>query len=385
MRTLPRPLQLLPALALLASCARGASEASDVVRTDSAGVRIISSGAADTVLPWRFERIDVLRDSAGEPWLFTNVAPGMVITDRAGRTYVLTSDRTIVRFGRTGRQERTIGRRGSGPGEMELPTSIGAQGDSIFALDRLRETLVRWDPALAPIAPLPLVGALAGVDRLAFRSGGLWWNKREFAAGSYTLTLHGDTLGAPPLHRVVQPSTSPVRLCNGGISLPPFFAPSISWAAAGPRILVNAEPGYVLWLHEGSRVIASVRRPLTPRAPVAEDAEKELPDGFRVQFGSASAPCVLSASDAFAQAGAAPLLPLVRDLQLLSDGTMWVQRSLRGERPFVLDVFASDGAYAGTVRGMRLPVGLLPNGELLVPADDEDSGGLVIARTRVQR
>lgn len=370
-------------LLAVAACNRAAPDAGDVVRTDSAGVRIVTSGAADRELPWRFERIDVLRDSAGDPWLFTRASARTVITDRAGRTYAL-DDRRIVRFGRDGRQELVIGRRGQGPGEMELPTAIGAQGDSIFALDPLRAALVRWGPTFAPIAQLPLTGALGNVDRIAFRTGGFWAHRREFAEGVYTLSLIADTAGGPPLHRVQQPRATMVRMCNGGISWPPFFSPRINWAATGPRVLVNAEPGYVLWLHEGARIVASVRRPLTPRAPRAEDAEREMPNGLRVQFGNATAPCTLSAADAFAQAGSAPLLPLVQDLQLLSDGTMWVLRSFAEESP-IIDVFGSDGAYVGTVTGLRLPIALLPNGELLVPAEDEESGGTVLARMRVAR
>ena len=73
------------------------------------------------------------------------------------------------------------------------------------------------------------------------------------------------------------------------------------------------------------------------------------------------------------------------DLVLLSDATMWVRRSVTSEETPVLDVFGSDGAYVGTVRGYHLPVGLLPNGELLVPIEDEESGGLVIARMGVRR
>ena len=55
---------LVSLLALgLAACGGAAETSSDVVRTDSAGVRLITSGARDTVLPWTFKEIDVLRDS----------------------------------------------------------------------------------------------------------------------------------------------------------------------------------------------------------------------------------------------------------------------------------------------------------------------------------
>ena len=50
----------------------------------------------------------------------------------------------------------------------------------------------------------------------------------------------------------------------------------------------------------------------------------------------------------------------------------------------VLDVFEADGAYAGTLRGTRMPVGMLPTGELLVPEPDEETGGTVVAIYRVE-
>lgn len=72
--------------------------------------------------------------------------------------------------------------------------------------------------------------------------------------------------------------------------------------------------------------------------------------------------------------------PSVHGLALLSDGTMWVQRSLRDDTMPRLDVFGSDGVYAGTLTGYHLPVGRLPNGEVLFPVMDGDVGGLVLAR-----
>jgi hypothetical protein len=83
--------------------------------------------------------------------------------------------------------------------------------------------------------------------------------------------------------------------------------------------------------------------------------------------------------------GVASVMPFVFGLALLSDGTIWVQRSLPSERPAVLDVFGSDGAYVGTARGMSLPVGRLPNGDILVPVPDEASGGQHLMRVRIVR
>lgn len=379
---------VVPFLALmvvLTACAGGAADSSDVIRADSAGVQLVTSGATDRALPWRFERRAVMRDSLGEPWLFTGVSSSSVAVDRNGHTLALAGGRSIVRFAADGSVDRTFGRQGNGPGEMQFPTALGMQGDSLFALDVMQNALVRWGPDLSPIPNVPLTGALASVQALALHSEGTWIHKRDFTDGVYTLTLLHDTLGGPALQRVVQPPSKMIRMCNGGISLPPFFSPEIRWAAQGARAVSSAGTDYAIWVHEGARTVRSVRRAITPRAPVAADADLLYPTGFTVMFGGSSAPCEMTAAAVFEQAGAAPLLPLVQGLALLPDGTLWVQRTLRGDPSPTLDVFDAEGAYLGTVRDMHLPAGQLPDGDLIVPHDDEDSGGVVLVRLRVTR
>lgn len=374
----------LSVAAVAAGCATPEPTDSSVVRTDSAGVRIVASGGPDKDLPWTFERVSVMRDSAGEPWIFRALPASHVITDRGSRTYVLTSDGpSVQRFGPEGDHERSLGRKGGAPGEMQFPIALGSQADSIFVHDVGREVLVRWGSDLNAINDLRLDGALLQASGIAFRTGGLWVAKRAYDGSIFTLDLLGDTLGTAPLHRIVQPAPKPVKMCSGSIMMPPMFSPQLRWSASGPRLVVNAQPEYVVLMYEGARLIASVRRPLPMRAPTAADAELEMPDGFRVQFGSGPL-CVLTASEALEQMGSAPLLPHVAEVKLLSDGTIWVERTPQGEAR-TLDVFAADGSYAGTVRGMELPVGLLPNGDLLVPVEDSLSGGFHLARMKVSR
>lgn len=369
-------------------CDRDAAQQPNVVRADSAGVRLVTSTGPDTALAWRFDTVDVLRDSVGEPWYFTRVAPQYVITDRAGRTYVLDREPVIRRFGRDGRYERDIGRKGGAPGEMELPFQLLQQGDSVAVLDMGRSAIVRWGPELEPISDIPLRDGFQGVMRVAFRTGGLWQMVSSYdSTGNFTV-LRGDTAGTTVLARLYEPvPKNPRQLegCGGRVKLtqPNFFARSIHWDVAGPRLIVYSGPNYELALYEGNRLIASVRRDLPTRAPTVDDLRRQFPEGLKVQFPGAE--CTIPLSELTAGPALDGTMPFAFGITLLSDGTLWVQRSVRNEKPVVLDVFASDGAYAGTVRGFHLPVGLLPNGELLVPMDDEESGGLVIVRMRVRR
>jgi hypothetical protein len=378
-------LGLLIALGAATACDRTPAREPGVTRADSAGVRLITSVGADTTLPWTFEEVDGLRDTLGEPYLFTRLWQRGVITDRAGRSYVLTRDPAILRFGRDGRLERTLGRRGGGPGEMELPAVMAVQGDTIVVLDLMKRALVRWSPTFDPIGDRRLEGALERANGIAFRTGGLWYQKFEIRDGSLNVSFHADTIG-PPLHQVAQRSGGPVDLKCVRISVStPMFNPTVSWSASGPRVLVNTGPGYDLWLYEGARPIASVRRAAALRAPTVEDVKEQYPEGRATRFGDGIPPCVTSAEDLFKAYGVAEFYPAVHDLTLLSDGTMWVQRNPTESPETVVDVFVSTGAYAGTIRGRQLPVGRLPNGELLIPRRDEDSGGWLLSRVRVRQ
>lgn len=366
------------------ACSRPDVASTDVVRTDSAGVRIITSGATDRELTWRFEEIGPLVDSLGAPWVFSTLGNHSVVTDRAGRTYVLTDDPAIVRFGRSGRVERAIGRRGDAPGEMRDPAALLVQGDSLAVLDRQRRVLVRWGPTLEPIADLPLVGAFEGADAIAFRSGGAWIFRRKFDPAGSTITLEGDTLSPSPLLSLTQPRPTILRGCGGvAVGLPPLFSPEFSWSSYKGHLLANVGPAYDVRLFDGPRLLASVRRPLTPRAGERDDVRRAYPEGYRLQAGPVD--CTFPLEQLIEGPGVAPLFPLVHGVALLSDGTIWVKRSAGELAPSVLDVFTSDGAYAGTVSGMRLPLALLPNGELLVARDDADNGGQLIVRLRVVR
>ena len=218
---------------LLAAC-RGAAPAADgVVRADSAGVRLITSTRADTALTWRFRAIGDLAHADGRPWVFSAVSPRQVQTDRAGRTYVLVGDSAIVRFGRDGRQDRTLGTRGAGPGGVVAPVSIGAQGDTLVVLDRGKGALVRFGPTLDALPDRPLAGALTGAEWVAFRVGGAWVRRDGVLVAD---TVAGTPLLAPGVDSAVLPH------------------------AAGPRLLVPAGPGYALRLYEGPRLLAVLRR-----------------------------------------------------------------------------------------------------------------------------
>lgn len=373
-------------LAAVAACGREAAQRPGVIRSDSAGVRLITNTAPDTALAWRFDTIGVLTDSLGEPWLFTAVPPRWVLTDRAGRTYVLERDQVIRRFGRDGRYERSIGRRGGAPGEMLYPVQLLQQGDSVGVLDADRAAIVRWGPDLDAIDDLPLRGALHNASRVAFRFGGAWVQRRVVDSLGVREELVVDTVANVALYTQAESAAGMLQACGRRIAFEGgrLFAPGLHWHAAAPQMVVSSGADYEIDYYEGPRLFARVTRRLPSRAPTRADLRRLYPDGLQLRIGGGP-PCVIDGETLERDVGFADTMPEVHGVARFREGTLWVRRSMPSERPSVLDVFGTDGAYLGTVRGLNLPVGQLPNGELLVPLDDEDSGGLVIARMRVTR
>lgn len=325
----PRPFRSFLSLLLLATaCRSGDAENPFVVRADSSGVRIITSSAPDTALGWSFDEIDVLRDSDGTPWVFDAVTRDRVLSDRAGRTYAIAGDSLIVRFARDGKRELVLGGRGDGAGQFRAPVSIAAKVDTLWVRDTVKGAYVRFLPTLDVTDDLPVAGAFVGVEALSHRTGGLWYRRRTVTDSVATVQVLSDTVGTVMLEATVPANST---------------APLFPMMAAGARLLVADDDAYTLWLYEGPRVLASIRR------------------------------------------AGAHALPYAYDVAVLPDATMWVLRTPLGVTPAVVDHFKSDGTYAGTTTGWRPPLAIHPNGELLIARPHESGTGEVIARVKLRR
>lgn len=388
----PSPLRraaVAAAAAAVVGCGGADASAPGTVVSDSAGVRIVVNPAEDRELPWTFEELGLFTDSLGEPWLFTRVHPRGVGVGGNGTVYVLDGQVQVVeRFASDGAYLGSIGRKGGGPGEFEFPTGVSLRGDTLLVRDFRKGGFARLQADGTPLADLRLSDELQFVNDLQFHSRGLWMTGSLRDSLVRGIGFFTDTAQVEPLHVQVNAPGKDVRYsCIGLQGAEPLFSPRLLWSSSADRAVVVRQPGYVLWVYDRDSLALSARRDLATRPPTLDDVKQLYPDGWKVQMfgGGGARECVVDIEEVAAQQGLAAELPLVQNVVVLTDGTIVAQRRLTSATEQVLDVFNADGVYVGTQRGMRLPVAALPSGEWLVPQEDEESGGTVLARVRVRK
>lgn len=378
-------------VAALAGCSSGGHGAARVERRDSAGVEIVRSPGPDVILDWRFEPGLRLGGAAEGPQSFYHLWPGAVVTDRAGRIYVLDPDAAhVVAFDSTGRYLRTFGTKGGGPGELEQPTAIAVgPGGSVTVADAGKGAFVRYDPDAHPLPQIAFGDRRYFGGPIAATTRGLAFPVHERSDPSspdvepMRLAVYGaaDTLTVVSFRRP-RPKSLRFESCSGllSIAMPPLFTPDLVWAAREDTIAAVAGTAYAVDLFAGGRRFASLRRAVEPREVTDEMARREVAEGMTISGGGVR--CTLDPAEVVAKRGHAPVLPTIEGLALAPDGRIWVRRgAVKGEDPNI-DVLDRDGSYMGTLPpGSPFPAAFLPDGRLVTTETDEmDVNRIVVYR-----
>lgn len=367
---------------VLAACGDAAKEiASDVVVTDSAGVTIVTSGGIDRPLPWTLTELVQIGGEDEGPGSFTRASLYNVGVDGRDQIHVLDGEAMqLHRFSATGEPLGSVGRAGGGPGEFGRPFGLGVSADgrrtvfdfgkqafSHWAADDALLAEVKWSTGGARF-PTGLLRR-QGDTLLLVTQGG------DSLMLQYTLLsiVGADTA---ELVSMSHPRPQMQQFACVVFALPPLFSPSLKFGVGAGQVAVTSDAAYVVELFTaGGR--RSVRRDIAPTVPVPADAKRLYPDGMTTRFDrddGGEGNCTASAEEVAAKAGLAPFIPLVQDVTLAPDGTLWVQRRTFVGESAATDVFDATGRYLGTMSNRALPLGFLSGDRVLFAVEDAESG-----------
>jgi hypothetical protein len=371
-------------LAFVALAACQGERAPVSLRTDSAGVEIVRYPGADRPAPFSFVEDFRLGGSETIPeQSFFQVSAASIGSDARGNLYILDSpgNRVLV-FDGGGSFIRSMGRSGSGPGELGIPAGlVVSQDGSVGVVDFAKRGLVRFDTAGGPLPLMPLPPRYFGG---AIRTAGdiMILPARQPVGDVGTDALlridGGDTamiaLKPPsPMKAIELPS------CGMGFSgMPPLFTPSLRWAANGERVAVVTGPDYDIALFADGREVRRIRRDIAPAAATEELALVEVGEAMEVRTEGGVRRC--DPREVVEQRGVAATIPAVSSLSLSPDGWLWVLRGGVRDEPKPIDVFDPIGEYAGTLpAGSPFPLLFLPDGRIAAAeTDDLDVTRLVV-------
>ena len=364
----------------MACGASDAPPASDIMVRDSAGVTIVTSGAVDRPLPWTFTEVARIGGEDEGPGAFSRAMPGNVGVDGTDRIHVLDYDAMQVHtFTDEGVPVESVGRKGGGPGEFTFPSGLAvSEAGQRAVFDFGKQALLGWssDGAVLPEVRWSAEWGRApgGFFRLAGDTMLMVTQENDSLVQRYHLTSFaaGDTVDLVSMSR---PMARMQQFSCVGMMLPPLFTPSMRFGVGAGQVAVTREAAYVvdLFTPAGRR---SVRRGITPTVPVPADAKRLYPTGMTVRFGGGGADgsCTTPAEEVAEKAGLAAQIPLVQDVAIGRDGTLWVQRqTFEGETPLT-DVFDAEGHYLGTLTGRSVPLGFLSRDRVLFGVTDPETG-----------
>lgn len=367
-----------------AACSPSADAARRVVREDSAGVAIVRNLAPDRTLAWSFEPALRLGGADEGPESFYQLSSSSIGVDGRGNLHVLdAANHRVVVFSPTGEHLRTLGRRGGGPGEMEMPFIVSVEADgTVHVRDMSKPAMVSWTPDGEPITTEPLQIGVYGPysvsgDALITTVGGP--GAEEGQVRTRLLVMRpGDTTEVAAL---VEPVAKVVDFGCVAMNAPPHFTPRIVWDADGARVAATAGVSYEVRVVDAGRV-TSIRRALEPRPTTREMALQDLPEGITVRFAGAAPDCKVAAEVVIERQGYAAVLPSIRRISLAPGGEVWVERNhIKGETA-PIDVFAANGEYLGTLPAdSPFPAAFTPGGDVVsIESDEMDVDRLVVYR-----
>jgi HAE1 family hydrophobic/amphiphilic exporter-1 len=376
------------------------------VRADSAGVEIVTNTGDDRPVAFSLEHRLTIGGQIDGPEAFGSLSRDGVAAAPSGHLVLLDAQSHRVHvYDTSGVLLVEFGREGGGPGELRYPASVAVDpAGVIHVFDRGKLGFVRFslDGAVLDEEILTAEGAappdgifLDGDRRVVQRTdwgpppglpaGGDGRVARSSSSAPEGMVRQAVIVEGPGRADTIlvtdrsRPQMKQLPGCGISVALDRIFTPQLAWHAGDGRVVVSRADEYRVDLVYSDGHRRSVRRSFAPTPSSVALATRQM-DGFGVRWPGGS--CEPRAGEMVAHLGMVATLPAIQQLRVGPDGSLWVQRfAVKGDTALV-DVFDSDGTYAGTLpQGTLFPAAFLPNGDpVFVARDDLDLSRVEIWR-----
>lgn len=382
--------------------------------------RVVRLPAQDRALGGRITTVYSIGAMEGRTWEMLNNAEQAAF-DRADNLYVLDrGNARVLVFDRGGRFVRQLGKKGGGPGELEVPVSLAVLADgsvavldvahqnfSVFGADGAFRRTVPWQPEWGfpgrDLAADPRGGVLAvirpGLTPQAARTGSV---RRSQVISRVNLAGGGAAtrLFEIPDPTVTQTSSSGPGQVNFRVMGPPEFSPLTLWGPLpnGGVALTHTQLYTVKVLDANGHVVRWLQRPVRVRRPTERDRERARQQ-LRERMQSGRGMIVVTRGGPGGGGGPPPgisreqveqrvrelrFADTVRTIQgmvVTPSGRLWIERTPANVGdPGPIDLVTADGRYLGTLNGTRLPAAISATGRAAYLERDADDVERVIVR-----
>jgi hypothetical protein len=323
---------------------------------------------------------------------FSRVSGALVGTADDGRIRILdpTAHRIVV-LDSTGAVVGAFGRRGRGPGEFEFPSALSVSPNGeVAVIDLAQRAAVRFTATGEPLAlrPISLTPVPNGAMRI--RGDSLIYDFRTMegamADGRWEVGLlvqsPRDTVTLATVPFPIRETRDVDYGCYASRGEWPLFTPRFQWTIGSDAIAWSGGAEYSVTIHSARRSLR-IARSIPRQTTSIEHARRAFPTGQTIR--TAEGPCVVPAEQLAEKAGLYPTLPQITALAIDPTGALWVERWSFPDERGVIDVFASDGRYLGTLQGYRIPVAFLDSSRVLFAERDPDTDLRRLRLVRISR
>lgn len=391
-------------IAVLASACSGTEAESrglEAHRDTVDGVpRLLYPGTGGQTLAWRMDTLAVIGDILGDDpdYQFDQVTPGGVTSDAAGNVWLLDgTGHRVLGYSPDGAFIASHGRKGSGPGEINMPFGvIAGPGDTLWVTEMMSGRLtgypagggeprvITFDASAAPAPPLVVrEDRILAAMRFTFGPGQgprpQDEGQRLAVVARYTPdgTLQ-DTLYAMPLP---EPDVVQVESGNRRMMMlsTPRFSPILRWAvfSDGSLAVVDDDRYSIHILNPDGTERLRIERDAPPRATTEADKQAVLEE-MRSQevrtFGTDRAMVAEIQRRQIESTTFAATIPRIESIAIDPQDRLWVLAS--SDEPGAdgrVDLYDRDGALLGTLPNLKLPAAFLRNGLAAYLGKDEDT------------